>query len=230
MNSRHELHNPREIRASIVPTAKVKQVLDLGDFEKDIKEIWRAEDSRKTSNFYVDWNFASAENTARDKQRAEWTAHMEDVFTDYATDKSQRLNTEIIFYSALYPERPETSAVSENVIVIHDLMKDFETEVWFDSGLQRQVLKTKAGGFSFVQDDLSALVCNMAGRTMITLRDTKKNAMVTFITASSEKKHEMEIKSVDATAPDAISLIDQIMQLNREGKMQFSPDSQISVI
>ncbi|PJE62930.1 hypothetical protein COU88_02295, partial [Candidatus Roizmanbacteria bacterium CG10_big_fil_rev_8_21_14_0_10_39_6] len=132
MSSGPELHNLRERRASVeIAIAKVKQVLDLGNFEADIKEIWKAEDSRKTSNSYVDWNFASAENAARNKQKAEWNAHMEDVFIDYSTDKTQRLSTDIIFCSAFYPERLETSMVSKNVTAIHDSMKDFEAEVWF---------------------------------------------------------------------------------------------------
>jgi hypothetical protein len=226
-----ESHNPRERRAyAHAVIAKFRQTGEFDDYEKATEAITAAGDSRKTLDSQFDEHLGGAERAINTKRRAEHNTYVESVFAEYTADPTHRLRTDLIMYSALRPERPEAVEVNEGVAKIHSHMKAFESEVWFGGGLQGQVQATDERGLSLKQDDLSALVYSIAGRTLITLSDTEKGSMVTLITAEDEKERRMGIQSVDATAPDAVALIDKMRGLNRSGRAHFSPDADIAII
>jgi hypothetical protein len=146
--------------------------------------------------------------------------------------KDSRLSMSLMLFCALREEDPIARSVNRDVKIVKAAAKAFEQEVWFDGGLQDNVVHSGGRGHSFNEGSFSALVYTIAGRTMITLSDNEKLTQVTLITSEDEPPREdgsgrMGIQSADATSEDAVALINKVRQLQRAGEFQVFPSEEV---
>ena len=160
-------------------------------------------------------------------------AYISSIFEGYR--QNSRLSMDLMMYSILRPETPSAAYVRRDTDIVDKAKEALETEVWFDGGLQRQIQNSPERGLSVENDDFSALVYSIAGRTMITLSDKEKGIQVTLITGDDEPRQEngkgrMGIQSVDATAEDAVALINKARLLQRDGLFSVSPNPNVGIL
>lgn len=108
-------------------------------------------------------------------------------------------------------------------------IKEFEMEVWF-KGLQNMVLGTNKRGISAKTDShnkFHILTYTMAGRTMITIGDN--NNSVTCIADESSKESRTGFHGIDATAEDALGLVQLAINLYKNQTIVFEIDNEVSM-
>lgn len=109
-------------------------------------------------------------------------------------------------------------------------IKEFESNVWF-SGLKKIINKSKRKGVSAKNTPVKGFVVltySMCGRTMITIEN--EQASVTMMCAEDSETPSMGFRGIDATAEQAIFLIQLAIDLYKDGSLDFKDDDEVSYL
>jgi len=108
---------------------------------------------------------------------------------------------------------------------IYQAIKIFERDVWFN-GLSKITHKSARKGMSAKLMSTKCLTFTMCGRTMITIEDDK--ASVTMMCNEDGEELSMGFRGVDATAQEAIDLINLMIDSFKNGLLKFADDDEVS--
>lgn len=120
--------------------------------------------------------------------------------------------------------------VNDCIQKINTQIKNFEEEVWFGSDMQHEVLAPSCRGLSATHGDLKVLTYVCAGRCMITMyhKDDEYVSLLTEDNIDSDRRC-MGLQGLGGSFEIVGSLINQAIELRKQGKLKFKEDREIRI-
>lgn len=144
--------------------------------------------------------------------------------------KQSYLKTDRLSIAVLgdYNDHP-VQRVKTDIAKIEQAIHQFEQIVWY-GGLQQYVGRASRKGHSMETPKVEAMLYAIAGRVMITFRNPSKDIDVTVITAETETRQGvMGLQSVDATAKQAVSLLEEFTSYVRSNGLSFHVNDEVNM-